>query len=237
LLADTCRHGHIQSPIPHITGKAEDIDPADFLNDLVHGAAPIQKAQEFVRISYLGILLAIGLQHAHAIGNKDILPVGIIKLDHLDLYFSHRKTYFLYLSNQLQILAMEMSISPGVKVQTAGRVESTIRATGIWHFLKGGMKKCANARQAIRGKKEIVCSVLSSEDVAWLSATRECVMQDAARSECGVGVIVPARSRSGFEQHFRPGCPKQPMGNDPGPQAAARSLQQPMGRPLAIPAL
>jgi hypothetical protein len=48
LLADACRHGHIQSPIPHITGKAEDIDPADSLNDLVHGTAPIQKRQEFV---------------------------------------------------------------------------------------------------------------------------------------------------------------------------------------------
>jgi hypothetical protein len=102
LLADTSRYSHIQSPIPHITGETEYIDPADSLNDLIHGPAPIQKRQEFIRIPYPWILLAIGLQYAHAIGNKDILPERIIKLDHLDLYCFHSKTYSLYFSNRLQ---------------------------------------------------------------------------------------------------------------------------------------
>jgi hypothetical protein len=100
---------------------------------------------------------------------------------------------------------MERSISPGVKVQTAGRVETTIQATGSWNFFEGGLEKYTNARQAIRRKKEIACTGQSSEGAAWLSA-RKCVMHDAARSACGVGTIVPAWRRTRFEPHFRPGC-------------------------------
>jgi hypothetical protein len=163
------------------------------------------------------------LQHAHAIGNEDILPVGITKLDHLDLYFSHRGTYSLYPSNQLQILVMERSISPGVKEQAAGRVESTIRAAGSWDFFEGGMKKYANARQATWGKRDrMLCAEFRGRGVFVGSEVRNA----GCRS---------ARVRTAFALRLHPH--HQPMGNDAGPQAAVRRIQQPMCRPFAIPAL
>jgi hypothetical protein len=177
------------------------------------------------------------LQHAHAIGNEDILPVGITKLDHLDLYFSHRGTYSLYPSNQLQILVMERSISPGVKEQTAGRVESTIRAAGSWNFFEGGMKKYANARQAIWGKRDrMLCAEFRGRGLFVGSEVRNAGCRSVSvRRGYNRAWTEKRKARTAFALRLHP--PQQPMGNDAGPQAAVRRIQQPTCRPFAIPAL